>query len=675
MARRPEDVRHAAAVLRALHACCETPQRLPQTAVLRLAALGLRLDLVDAIRDRDARRLAAAGVLPQYAAALFGCFPSKGDAERLRVGTDLVLLGLRACRVRRAVDAWAADAARRVERDPYGALFDLEGTVEEADRLAAGLGFDERVAGHARWLLRAARRDGHTALPTADVVPRVWAHARARDDSVTLDAVRGALARGVEQRRLVLVGRRGDEADEALAEPEVCAAEARIAEEVRRRAARSYVDAAALELADLRADDGAPLSAEQRAALATALAASVSIMTGGPGTGKSTVVRALVGALGEARCLLTAPTGRAARGIGGATVHSASGGRLLRRRPLQETCKADVEGVEMLVVDEASMLTTELMLGVLDLAPETCHILLVGDPDQLPPVGAGNVLVDLLASGAVPAARLTYNHRSVTAVQRCAAAVLEGRAPALLAEGVELAEARTPARGMQQVVRAVGGECGARQVLTPHNAQRHLLNRALQSVVRDVPVRAVDGALWGLQPRERGMLRTCAADGASTLRFPGADKTLRMPVDQALTVAASVADMLPGDAVMALKNQNKKRLRPGEVSACNGDVGELVHAAPKAVVRLAGGLTEFPKAEDWLTLAYAATVHKFQGSECDEVVLPVYAASMWDRQLLYTAITRARRRVVFVGTLEDLRQIVARTRPRRHSALAKLLAT
>jgi len=152
------------------------------------------------------------------------------------------------------------------------------------------------------------------------------------------------------------------------------------------------------------------------------------------------------------------------------------------------------------------------------------------------------------------------------------------------------------------------------------------------------------------------------------------DKSLCMPVDQALTITAPRQAMLVGDAVMVLKNQNKKRVREGEVSACNGDVGVLCRPAPKPAVTFGdGSRADFPS-EDWLSLAYAATVHKFQGSECDAVVIPIaQCASSWDRTLLYTALTRARSRVVILGTAEELRSAVARTRPRRHSALRLLL--
>jgi len=669
-------VREAACVLRGIHAACAVPDALPAAPVLRLAALRLRLGLPDALRTRDVARMADAGVNAAYAAKLFRCFPGGRDADRLGVAIKLLLARVHPRHCRAALDVWDLDAYDRVARDPYSALFELKGTLDDAEVVAAAAGlddFDARVREHAKWLLRVARRDGHTMLPTTQVVHRVWVRARVRDPALTVDAVRMALVRAREAGALDVVGQPFDD-DEGLADPEACVAERRIhAEIVRRLDQGSTLGEAPAELAG----GVVCLTAEQRAAVATVFGSSLSIVTGGPGTGKSTLIRALVAHLGEGRCLITAPTGRAARRVGGSTVHSASGGRLLARRPLQETSKADVPAdLALMVVDEGSMLTTELMLGVFNLAPAACHVVLVGDADQLPPVGAGNAFIDLLESGAVPAARLDHNHRCATDVQRAAAAVLRGEVPDLATDAggaVELVEARSPGAGMRAVVVAVGGAApGQRQVLTPHNADRAMLNRALQSAVRGVPVTVSDGRPWGLRSDGSPLVLRTDDKGISTLRDARGDVVLTMPVDQALAVTRPRQPLLPDDLVMALKNQNKKRLGTGELSACNGDVGVLVRADPKPLVRFEDGVSEFPKADDWLTLAYAATVHKFQGSECDQVVLPVYNPVMWDRQLLYTAMTRAKSRVVLVGTSADLKQIVGRTRPKRHSVLAKL---
>ena len=663
----PPDVKEAACTLRAIHAACTSPRHLPDIHVLRLAALQLKSDLPAVLKNKDRARLAAAGLIPAYCTALLRAFPEPGDADRLQTALELLLKGLPPKCVKPALEAWDTEAAARVLRDPCGAMQALKATLDEAEALATRLHggplpLTTRVVQHALWLLRAARRDGHTMLPLADVVARVTARAREATAAVVA-ALRAGVARG----DLAAAGSHG------LVEPEVCRDEAFVAAKVNERAvARPALDV----VPPAAGANGETLTQDQVAAVATLLSAGLSILTGGPGTGKTTVIRALVGALGADRCMLTAPTGRAARNVAGSTIHSASGG-LLARRPIQETSKTDVPSdLKMLVVDEASMLTTELMIAVLGLAPPGCVVVLVGDEDQLPPVGAGNVLKDLLACGAVPPARLTYNHRSATHVQRLAHDILCGRVPDLGADEL------VPAAGPDAAVRAVVGVCAAdpgAQVLTPHNAQRAILSRALQSLKRPVPVRCTTPLTWGLD-REDGVLTTDAT-GASTLVFGagggpgGGTKTLDLPVDGALAITAPRCPVMVGDAVMVLKNQNKKRLPQGRVSACNGDVGTLVQLVPTVQVDFGGGATaEFKGVDGWLTLAYAATVHKFQGSECDAVVLPLAPHSMWDRHLLYTAVTRARTSVTFVGTPADVRHIVGRVRPERHSALRALLA-
>lgn len=667
----PVRVRDAACMVRAMRASCQVPRLLPSQQVMRLAAWELRLDLPDILRNRDAKRLAAAGLTREYSAALLRAFPDSKAVDRLVAAADLLRAGLPPRLVPLALDAWDTEAPARLVRDPYGAVFELKGgTLEDAEAVSRPTSLAARAAGQTRWWLLAARRDGHTMLPTTDVLNKLRALGESEDD------VRQALATAVERHELVLVG--PPDEHEGITDPDTFLTESRLANEIRRRLdVKPHLE--------VRVDD-AGLTPQQLDAVRVVFSAALSVLTGGPGTGKSTVVRALVAALGEDKCLLTAPTGRAARNVGGNTVHSASGGRLLKRRPIQETTRADVpDDLKLLVVDEASMLSTELMVGVLALAPPGCHVVLVGDADQLPPVGCGNVLRDLMDT--VPVARLTHNHRSCDAIQALAAGVLRG-APVVPADddSVRLVAVDTSAAAMRAAVREVVAAKARGEplppVLTPHNATRGLLNRAIQSaVMHQVGVVAAPSCVaWGVASGQPGMIRT-NADARAT--FYVGDKSFEMPIDEVLSITrcpgGKTETLLAGDAVMALKNQNKKRLAAGEVSACNGDIGTLARGSglgsSRVVVSFGESTAEFPRAEGWLTLAYAATVHKFQGSECDAVVLPIAGGgATWDRTLLYTAITRARTQVVILGTERDLVAVSARRRPPRHSVLHALLS-
>lgn len=657
-------------MVRAMQAACAQPRLLPSQQVMRLAAWELRLELPAVLRARDTKRLAAVGLTRDYAAVLLRAFPDAKAVDRLAAAAELLDARVPPRLVSRALDEWGLDAPARVRRDPYGAMFDLKATLDDALAVAQPPTPAARVTGETRWWLHVARRDGHTMLPTTTLLLKL------RTCGVAEDEARRALADAVARGELALVG--PPDAHEAVTDPETYATECRVAADIVKRAASAFMAPVDLAHTDL--------TPQQLDAAAVVASAALSVLTGGPGTGKSTVVRALVGAVGEDRCLLTAPTGRAARNVGGNTVHSASGGRLLKRRPLQETTRADVpEDLALMVVDEASMLSTELMQGVLALAPPRCHVVLVGDADQLPPVACGNVLHDLVASGAVPVARLTYNHRCCGDVQALAAGLLAG-APVVPDDSaaVRLVPADTSGAAMRGVVREVAAAKARGDplpaVLTPHNATRALLNRAIQSAVMpQVGVVAAPACVsWGLPAGDPGSIRT-DADAQTTFRVAG--KTLRLAVDDMLSLTRCPGNrdetLLAGDAVMALRNQNKKRLGGGEVSACNGDIGVFVRgglASSRAVVAFGDATAEFPKIEGWLTLAYAATVHKFQGSECDVVVLPVAGGgATWDRTLLYTAITRARAGVVLVGARRDLDAIAARRRPTRHSVLRVLL--
>ena len=637
----PAHVREAAAVLRGVYVACPNHALLPSKTVMQFIALKARSRLSTFLRDRDYSALTDLGVIKVYATALFTAFSTADDVDRLDTCVRLFMHGLKAPMVCKAYERWRGASIDKVKRDPYGSMFDLQGTLDDADALARHLSPAKRIVEHAKWLLKAARSDGHTALPLGVMVPKLVARTPASAE---------------DTRRVVCGADDFVEIDGYVTDAETAASEAFIATEIRKRVRGTPMDIACTN----------HMTDEQRAAAKLIGDNGMAIVTGGPGTGKTTLVRMVVEAVGESRCMLMAPTGRAARNLGGATVHSASGG-MLRRRPIQETSQADVPAdVALIIVDESSMLSTDLMIGVLNLAPPGCKIVFVGDADQLPPVGAGNVFRDMIESGAVPTVQLKYNHRSVTGIQKLAADILTGTVSRGYGDSVRMVSATSPSDAMRAIVTLSSTEAS---VLVPHNAYRHTLNRALQSVRRPVPVRLFDPEGWGCSKDERGTMRT-DTEGVTTLDF---SKKMTMAVDQAITITRPIDPMLPGDLVMALKNQNKKRVRPGEVSACNGDIGTLVRSRPKAVVKFGDGLTEFPDVDPWLSLAYVATVHKFQGSECDEVIVPVLQTSSWDRQLLYTAVTRAKTRVTLVGSWQCVDTIAKRTRSTRWTALSKLL--
>jgi exodeoxyribonuclease V alpha subunit len=369
------------------------------------------------------------------------------------------------------------------------------------------------------------------------------------------------------------------------------------------------------------------LTDEQRDAIRLTLEQPVCVLTGGPGTGKTTILHTLLCALGmlDLDVALASPTGRAAKRMEEATGWPASTlHRLLgfgregvwdfyhdEQTPLDE---------EFIVVDEASMLDNTLAAALVRAIRTGSHLLLVGDVDQLPSVGAGNVLRDIIESGIVPVARLTQIHRQAegNGVVSAAWRINNGSMPDLKNTTPHFAFVAedTPDRIASAIVDLavnqmpdLGYEADDIQVLAP--------------------IKRGAAGVWKLNEMLQDAFNPASLSGAAPV--PGTSFRI-------------------GDRVMQLVNNYEK-------TVFNGDMGTLVaHDANRDVVWVTfdGREVSFERGEirDNLVLAYAITVHKSQGSEYPVVIVPVTTSHwiMLQRNLLYTAITRASERVVLVGT-------------------------
>jgi exodeoxyribonuclease V alpha subunit len=397
---------------------------------------------------------------------------------------------------------------------------------------------------------------------------------------------------------------------------------------------------------------GLRLAPEQEAAVQMVLTCPVSILTGGPGTGKTHTLRAIV-ALARAkglRSVLAAPTGRAAKRMTEATGHPAGTlHRLLELRPGGQAGRGPEHplNADLVIVDETSMLDVLLANQLVKaLAPGT-HLLLVGDPDQLPSVGAGDVLAGLLRSGHFPVTRLTrlFRQGAGSGIARNAQRVLAGE---LLQFGGDSADsfflpAEDPAAAAQLAVDLVAQRLPARYGFGPSDVQV-------------------------LVPMHRGE----AGVGALNLRLQERLNPGREGVPEA---RAGGRVYRPGDRVLQLRNDY-------ELQVFNGDLGTVQSIDPVAQELLLllddGRELRYPFANLFaLTHAYAISVHKAQGAEFPAVVMPVLTshAVMLGRTLLYTGITRARQLVVLVGQPKALRLAMRDwRREARHTALEGLLA-
>ncbi len=402
------------------------------------------------------------------------------------------------------------------------------------------------------------------------------------------------------------------------------------------------------------------LSEEQQAAIRSALSHPVSVLTGGPGTGKTTAIQALIAALEAAhkRYALASPTGRAAKRLAEATGRPACTiHRLLGVSPA-EGFKHNVENplpIDLLVVDEASMLDLMLAHHLLKAIPPGAHLLLVGDVDQLPSVGAGDVLRDVIASGVAPVTRLSAIFRQAAGshIITNAHRINQGQMPDF-PSAVE-----NPANGST-----------ADFFLFAAETAEQAADWVEQVVCQRIPAR------FGLHPRDQvqvlsPMYRGPAGVSALNTRLqavlnPPAAATGSHPTPEKSLFGQTFR---PGDKVMQLQNNYDKEV-------FNGDIG-LVAGLDLVEHTLTIDFEKRLVVYDWsdadqLTLAYAVTVHKAQGSEFPAVVIPLVTAHymMLQRNLLYTAITRAKKLCVLVGSRKAIAMAVKNDKvTQRYTAL------
>jgi exodeoxyribonuclease V alpha subunit len=604
----------------------------------------------DVIEQEPARLREVTGIGPRRAERIIA-----GWADQKVIREIMLFLhsnGVGTSRAVRIYKTYGADAVRLISENPYRLARDIRGVgFRTADQIAAKLGIEKtaliRVRAGVSFALAEAMDDGHCGLPHEDLlaltrelleVPAEFVATgldlELRDGTVVADDLDG-------RRCVFLAG--------------LYRAEREIAQTLKTLAAAKppwpVIDVdKAIPWVEKRTK--LALAESQKAAVRVALRANVMVITGGPGVGKTTLVNSLLKVLlAKAVTIgLCAPTGRAAKRLSESTsLEAKTIHRLLETDPRTGAFRRNEEApldCDLLVVDETSMVDVPLMRALLRALPVKAALLLVGDVDQLPSVGPGQVLADVIASGAIPVVRLTEVFRQAAESQIIINAhrINEGRMPNLTA-----AEASD-----FYFVDAAEAEDGVRKVLAM--VQERIPKRFGFDPIRDIQV---------LCPMNRGGL------GARSLNIE-LQNVLNPPSDTRIERFGWT--FCPGDKVMQVENNYDK-------DVYNGDLGVVSHIDMEE-----GELhTDFDGRDvtygfgelDELVLAYATTIHKSQGSEYAAVVIPLTTQHypMLQRNLVYTGVTRGKRLVVLVGQRKALAIAVkgAQTR-RRWSKLREWLA-
>ncbi len=613
------------------------------------------------ILDEEPHRLREAlGVGPKRAAAV-----AQAWEEQKHIRAVMMFLQSHGVTTGLAVKIYKTygdDALRVVQEDPYRLARDIWGVgFKTADKIARHLGLPTdspaRVQAGVAYVLSQKADEGHVYTPEEELVAEA---ARLLDvpPALVRDALAALDADETVRRETFTYPPPSPDGAPLREERAVYLAPfyygeigvtKRVAELVSHRASRlgglRAADVSRL-LARLSQETAIELSPEQRGAVQTALTHKVTVLTGGPGTGKTVTTRTIIGALEllDCRYALCAPTGRAAKRLSEATGREAKTvHRLLEYSPqdgFRRNAAHPLE-VDFLIVDEASMLDLLLTNHLLKAVKPEAHVLFVGDVDQLPSVGAGDVLRDLIASGRAAVVRLTTIFRQAQN------------------SGI-VVNAHRVNRGQMPILNRFDDFYFFSQE-DPRQAADLLVDIVKRRIPRKFGLDAVD-EVQVLAPMYRG---ACGVANLNQLL----QEALNPPSPRKPERRLGGRIFRVGDKVMQTRNDYVREVY-------NGDIGRVVAldgVEQTLTVRIDGRPVVYDWAEsDELAHAFAISVHKSQGSEYPAVVMPLLTQHylMLQRNLFYTAITRAQRLVVLVGTRRAIGIAVHNAKVReRHSGL------
>jgi exodeoxyribonuclease V alpha subunit len=613
------------------------------------------LETLDVIDNHPQRLVEVEGIGPKRSRDILRAWEEQREIKEVMV--FLQSHGVSTHHAIKIYKAYGPRATELVRENPYRLATDIYGIgFKTADKIAAALGIPptapQRIEAGSLYLLGQGADRGHVYLPKKTLLEEAE---KLLDAPVALvEQAIAALATPANNEQIVLQNLASPE-EQAIYLRSLHAAESSVADRIRALLIQPPLP---LEIDVDRALDWfekgerIELARQQRQAVRAGLTRKVLVITGGPGTGKTTLVRGLVKILEKKKqkVLLAAPTGRAAKRLSEATGAEATTlHRLLELNPKTRQFDRNREhplSCDLLIVDEASMLDTVLAHHVLRAVPDHGRLILVGDVDQLPSVGPGRVLADLIRSDAVEVVRLTEIFRQAE-------------------RSLIVVNAHRVNQGMMPILESVDSDGDF--FFFERAAPEDLVETIAQLVSRRIP------AKFGFDPVEQIQVLTPMNRGP--LGTESLNAVLRELLNpEGTQVTRGGQTLRVGDKVMQVRNNYDLEVFNGDIGriAAIDEVDQLVTVAldGREVVYDHGSLDE-------LVLAYACSIHKSQGSEYPCVVIPLHTTHyvMLQRNLLYTALTRAKRLAILVGEERALKIAVGNRRVRaRFTRLADRLA-
>lgn len=585
------------------------------------------------------------GVAKKRKKRIIEAWKARTQLQEMRV--QLLSWGVTESMATKIFRRWGNEAVLELKKNPYQLAQEIQGIgFQLADQIAKKLGLDPqsdmRIDAAIGYLLWEYSGAGHTCVPLDVFLER--AEERLVVPSTLIEA---RVLEGFKQGYLILF-RPEKETTMRLALKQLFIFEQRIAKDINRLAkSPSNLRSVDIERAIVWAEDRLQLkfAEKQKEAIGMALKEKICILTGGPGTGKSTITRAIIEVLSKLteKIALVAPTGRAAKRLREITGHySQTIHRLLKFDPISGSFQHDSSrrlSCHLLIVDETSMVDTNLLHSLVSAIPDGAKVLFVGDADQLPSIGPGNVLKDMIESAKLPTVKLTEIYR-------------QARFSKIIENSHRIN------RGEMPYLKSFPG---SDFIFISSNEPQEIRNLLIDLVTKKIPEE------HGFDPKKEIQVISPMRKGECGI------EQINVDLQQFFSKKPREGKrpFFVGDKVIQLKNNYQKEV-------FNGDVGfvEAIDEEGTFVQFDETSVFYTPQEQDELSLAWAVSVHKYQGSECPCVVIPIHTQhfKLLNRNLLYTAVTRGKKLVFLVGSVKAVAIAVSQeTAEKRWTGLKEAL--